>query len=35
MNLDIKTKKRLFVAYPWDLYIQSMYEDIFNELFGE
>jgi len=35
MELQIQTKKRLFVAYPWDIYIQSMYEDIFRELFEE
>lgn len=35
MELQIHTKKRLFVAYPWDMYIQSMYEDIFSELFEE
>lgn len=35
MELQIHAKKRLFVAYPWDMYIQSMYEDIFSELFKE
>ncbi len=35
MELQIPTKKMLFVAYPWDMYIQSMYEDIFSELFEE
>lgn len=33
MDLQIQTKKKLFVAYPWDIYIQGMYEDIFSELF--
>lgn len=35
MELQIQTKKSLFVAYPWDIYIQSMYENIFSELFEE
>jgi hypothetical protein len=35
MKLEIQPKKTLFVAYPWDIYIQSMYEDIFIELFSE
>lgn len=35
MVLQIRTKKKLFVAYPWDIYIQSMYEDLFRELFRE
>jgi len=33
MELQIQAKKSLFVAYPWDIYIQSMYGDIFKELF--
>ncbi len=33
MNLDLNRKKSLFVAYPWNIYIQSMYEDIFHRLF--
>lgn len=35
MELQIQTKKKLFVAYPWDMYIKNMYEDIFKELFEE
>jgi hypothetical protein len=36
MELQIKTKKRLFVAYPWNIYIQSVYEeDVFTKLFEE
>lgn len=35
MEPNIKAKKKLFVAYPWNIYIQSMYEDIFSELFEE
>jgi len=35
MELQIQAKKSLFVAYPWDIYIQSMYGDIFNELFED
>src|SRR5947207_5376337 len=35
MNLEIHQKKTLFAAYPWDMYIQSMYEDLFRELFEE
>lgn len=32
-ELTIENKKKLFVAYPWDLYIQGMYEDIFKLIF--
>lgn len=35
MKLQLHTKKKLFVAYPWNVYIQSMYEDIFKELFKD
>lgn len=35
MELQIKTKKALFIAYPWDIYIQSVYEDIIGQLFEE
>lgn len=35
MQLQIHQKKTLFAAYPWDMYIKSMYEDIFDELFEE
>lgn len=35
MQLLDKSKKKLFVAYPWNIYIQSMYEDIFEKLFKE
>lgn len=35
MALQIHQKKTLFAAYPWDMYIKSMYEDIFTELFEE
>jgi len=33
MVLQIKTKNTLFAAYPWSIYIQSVYEDIFKTLF--
>lgn len=29
MALNLPSKKTLFVAYPWDLYVRSMYQDIF------
>lgn len=35
MKLQLQAKKQLFVAYPWNIYIQSMYEDIFKDLFKE
>lgn len=35
MSLKIRTKKSLFVAYPWDMYIQNMYEEIFKQLFNK
>lgn len=35
MNLRLGAKRKLFVAYPWDIYIQSVYEDIFKNLFRE
>lgn len=35
MKLNINSKKTLFVAYPWDMYVKSMYEDIFSKLFKE
>lgn len=34
-KIDTNKAKTLFVAYPWDLYTRSMYEDIFKELFEE
>lgn len=33
--LQISTNKKLFVAYPWDMYIKNMYHDIFKEIFDE
>jgi hypothetical protein len=35
MTSQPKKKKRLFVAYPWNTYVKSMYDDIFKSLFTE
>lgn len=34
-KIGTKKTKTLFVAYSWDLYVRSMYEDIFKILFEE
>lgn len=35
MDLQIQTKRKLFVACPFDVYIRSMYEDIYPLLFND
>lgn len=35
MEIQKLRKLRLFIAYPWNIYIQGMYEEIIGELFKE